>query len=112
MHDDVDQLEYCYTHMLPIWERWTDGNQAVRRFLECTSADTVMHEEALRRLLDASIELSRHGDTPGIRAALAAASACCNANIGVPAEQFLVVCERAALQDRAAQWTRPTGQSS
>ncbi|MDB5075583.1 MAG: hypothetical protein JWO42_1762, partial [Chloroflexi bacterium] len=67
MDNDADQLAYCHEHMLPIWERWTDGNQAVRRFLECTSADPVTHEEMLQQLLDTSIAISRYGDTPCIR---------------------------------------------
>jgi hypothetical protein len=48
-------------------------------------------------------EPSRFGDRPSIRAALAAASACCNAYIGVPAARFDAVCRKANAADALAQ---------
>jgi hypothetical protein len=35
----VDAMDYCLRFMLHIWERWTDGNLAMRRALECEIAD-------------------------------------------------------------------------
>ncbi|MDB5057211.1 MAG: hypothetical protein JWO59_683 [Chloroflexi bacterium] len=98
----MEQLEACHKFILPIWERWTDGNPAVRRLIECSSADPNTYDERFRLLLNTTAELSRHSDGVGIRAALAAASACCNAYIGVPDERFRTVCARAAALDRAA----------
>jgi hypothetical protein len=95
MHDNAEQRAYCRKHMLPIYERWTDGNLAARRLLECESADAASHEELFRRLLDTTRELGARGNDSSVRAARSAASVCCQAYIGVPADRFAWVCERA-----------------
>jgi hypothetical protein len=69
MHDQDDQRAYCHEHILPIWERWTDGNLAARRLLECTSADPASHEELFRRLLGTTRELGDRGNDSTVRAA-------------------------------------------
>jgi hypothetical protein len=50
----------CQTLLL-IWERWTDGNLAMRRMLECESADLRSHEERCRILMEAITQLMVRG---------------------------------------------------
>jgi hypothetical protein len=100
-----DQRAYCLAHMVPVWERWTDGNQAAHRLLECTSADPDSHEELLRRLLDATRELGVRGNDSSVRAARFAALVCCQAYIGVPDGRFAWACERAVTADGEARRT-------
>jgi hypothetical protein len=102
MAEDMEQLDYCREHMLPIWERWTDGNLAARRLIECASADPASHEELFRRLLDTTRELGARGHDSSVRAARCAASVCCQAYIGVPADRFTWACKRATDADAAA----------
>jgi hypothetical protein len=95
MPDTSDQRAYCREHILPIWERWTDGNVAARRLLECESADPASHVALFGRLMATTHELRTRGHDAGTRAALAAASVCCDAYIGVPTDRFEAACTRA-----------------
>jgi len=52
----IAQLVYVREHLLPIWERWTDGNLAVRRALECDSADLASHEERCNILFQTQLK--------------------------------------------------------
>jgi hypothetical protein len=45
------ELAYCRSTLLPSWELWTDGDVAMRRALECQSADPASHREVGGRLL-------------------------------------------------------------
>jgi hypothetical protein len=102
MHDNAEQRAYCREHMLPIYERWTDGNLAARRLLECASADPASHEELFRRFLDTTRELGVRGNDGSVRAARSAASVCCQAYIGVPDDRFAWACKRAFDADAVA----------
>jgi hypothetical protein len=102
MHNQDDQRAYCLASIVPLWERWTDGNLAARRLLECMSADPASHEELLRRLLDTTQELGIRGNDSSVRAARTAASVCCQAYIGVPADRIAWACKRATDADAAA----------
>jgi hypothetical protein len=64
MHDREDQRAYCLAFMVPVWERWTDGNTAARRLLECESPDPTSHEERLRRLTATTTALRTHYTSP------------------------------------------------
>jgi hypothetical protein len=102
MRENVDQRAYCLTHIVPLWERWTDGNLAARRLLQCASADPASHEELFRRLLDTTRELGARGNDSSVRAARCAPSVCCQAYIGAPEDRFSWACERAIDADAAA----------
>jgi hypothetical protein len=75
---------YCLQHMLPIWERWTDGNLAMRRALECESADSHTHEERRNTLFQTQLKFEGHGDSAPNLAAMLAAQACQYALLGYP----------------------------
>jgi hypothetical protein len=83
-HDEGHQITYAYTHLLPIWERWTDGNLAMRRALECESADPLTHEERRNILFQTQIRLAGRGDSAPNMAAMLAAQACQYALLGYP----------------------------
>jgi hypothetical protein len=89
------QLAYCREHILPIWERWTDGNLAARQLLECDGADPASHVELFGRLMAITHELRARDRDASTEAALAAASVCCDAYIGVPPDRFEAACTRA-----------------
>jgi hypothetical protein len=97
MAENVDQLAYCRVHILPIWERWTDGNVAARRLLECESADPASRVALFGRLMATTHELRMRGRDASTRAALAAASVCFNAYSGVPPDHFEAACARATV---------------
>ena len=80
------QVTYAHTHMLPIWERWTDGNLAMRRALECKSADPASHEERYNILFEAQCRFQGRGDSPANVAAMVAAQACQYALLNYPIE--------------------------
>src|SRR5258708_7703639 len=71
MTDRDTQIAYCLEHILPIWERWTDGDPAVRRLLECESADPVQSEERFQELKATTLRLRKRGRNARIAAALA-----------------------------------------
>jgi hypothetical protein len=89
------QLAYCLVHIVPIWERWTEGNMAARRLLESANADPASHGELFGRLMATTHALRTRGTDASTEAALAAASVCCDAYIGVPADRFEAACTRA-----------------
>lgn len=92
------RLADCRTRLLPIWERWTGGDPALRGVLDCPSTDTGRQEERLRLLIAATGELRGRGDgDPGVRAALLAASACLRAYIRVPEREWRESMQRALL---------------
>jgi hypothetical protein len=102
MQNPDDQGTSCRQHILPIWERWTDGNLAARRLLERTSADPASHVALFGRLMATTHALRTRGHDAGTRAALAAASVCCAAYIGVPPDRFGAACTRATTAHIAA----------
>ena len=79
-------LGYCRSVLLPIWERWTDGNLAMRRALDCESADPLTHEECRNRLFAAQQGFHGRGKTPDNLAAGIAAQAVLFALVGYPPE--------------------------
>jgi hypothetical protein len=95
MAENFDQRAYCLTHIVPLWERWTDGNLAARRLLECGRTDPVRQSERFHRFMSTTRELRTRGGDAGTAAALAAASACCSAYTGVPPDRFEAACTRA-----------------
>lgn len=79
------RLACCHELLLPIWERGTGGDPALRRLLEDMDADQDGEEERLRMLLRATGELRRRGaGRPDAEAALLVASACFKAYVGAP----------------------------
>ncbi len=64
-----EKLVYAYLRLPPIWERWTDGNLAMRRALECDSADPVTHEERRNILFHTQCRFQGRGDSPANMAA-------------------------------------------
>ena len=78
-------LGYCREVLLPIWERWTDGNLAMRRALDCQSADPLTHEAYRNRLFAAQQGFAGRGETPDNLAAGIAAQAVQFALLGYPA---------------------------
>jgi hypothetical protein len=82
--DRAAQCAYAYEHLLPIWERWTDGNLAMRRALECESADSHTHEERRNILFQIQLRLGGRGDSAPTMAALLSAEACQYALLGYP----------------------------
>jgi hypothetical protein len=93
------QIAHAREHMLPIFERWTDGNVSARRLMECESADPASHEERFRSLIDTTAILRRRGRGLGTMAALDAAAACARAYVGVPTDEFDQACWRARTAD-------------
>jgi hypothetical protein len=85
-NERADQLVYAYEHLLPIWERWTDGNLAMRRAIECDSADPPTHEERRNILFQTQCRFQCRGDSPANMAAMLAAQACQYALLGYPIE--------------------------
>jgi hypothetical protein len=96
------QLAYCHEYMLPIWERWTDGNLDARRFLECDQTDPDWIESRLDIFIAAITATRRSGKSYAVGAALLAADVCLFAHIGVPADWFDRVCRRALEADAMA----------
>ena len=78
------QIAYAQAHLLEIWERWTDGNAAMRRALECDSADPASHEELRTRLFATQQQFWGRGDVPSNLAPKQAAEACQFALLGYP----------------------------
>lgn len=77
------RLAFCHEELLPIWERWTEGDASLRGLLE-GGADPDGEEDRLRALVRATEELRRRGaGSPDVEATLRAASACFKAYIGV-----------------------------
>ena len=70
--------------LLPVWERWTDGNLAMRRALECDSADPLTHEERRNILFQTQCQFQGRGETPANMAAMLAAQACQYALLSYP----------------------------
>jgi hypothetical protein len=95
MPENVDQRASCREHMLPIYERWTDGNSTMRKLLECESMDLAAHERLFWRLLNVTRQLHQQGYDVSALAALRAASVCTHAYIGVPSERFEEACDMA-----------------
>jgi hypothetical protein len=90
----------CHAELLPIWERWTDGQLALRRFLECR--DGAAHDELIHALLGVTARLGPRGSELGVYAALQAAGACLKAYVGVPEHVFLLARDRALAAHQAA----------
>ena len=97
MTEQEQQRYHCRDVLLPIWERWTDGNLALRRFLERGSADSAARAARLHLLLTITATLRRQGQSASVRAALLAAGACVGAYLDVPDEHFWTIA-RAAVQ--------------
>ena len=57
--------------ILAIWERWTEGNSALRRAME-DPANTRSRREPLMEVLRVMARLQGYGRTPSVRAAIAA----------------------------------------
>ena len=71
--DTAPGLDHCREILLPIRERWTDGNLAMRRALDCESADPLTHEAHRNRLFAAQQGSHGRGKTPdNIAASIAA----------------------------------------
>jgi hypothetical protein len=81
---DSSALGYCHTVLLPVWERWTDGNPAMRWALDCASADPASHEEQRNRLFAAAQRFHGRSVSPANRAAKLAAEATLFALMGYP----------------------------
>jgi hypothetical protein len=83
--DDHDLLlTYCKHQLLPIWERWTDGNPTMRRALECLDSGPLHHKHELNGLTDAAFLLFRSASKPQSAAPLYAAIAVIYALQGYP----------------------------
>ncbi len=82
--DRSSQIVCVCDYLLPIWERWTDGNLAMRRALECESADPLTHEERRNILFQTQSRFQGIGESPANMAAMLAAQACQYALLGYP----------------------------
>jgi hypothetical protein len=102
MHDRERQLAYCQEHMVPIWKRWTNGNRAARRLIDCARQDLASHDGLFNHLVAATFALQRQGIDPAVRAALVAATACCTAYVDAPDPRFEAACMRAIVADQVA----------
>ena len=101
MTEQEQQRYHCREVLLPIWERWTDGNTALGRFLDSTSAEPASRVEQLHRLVTTTEALRRQGQRASARAALLAASACLYGYLDAPDERFWTIA-------RAAVWAHQT----
>jgi hypothetical protein len=86
MDEITTQHAYAAAHLLPIWERWTDGNLAMRRALACDSADPLTQEERRNILFQNQCRFQGRGDSPANMAAMLAAQACQYALLSYPIE--------------------------
>jgi hypothetical protein len=68
-------LTYCTQQLLPIWERWTDGNQTMRHALASASEGPQHHRDQLNSLTDAAFLLFRSASQPHAAAPLYSAIA-------------------------------------
>jgi hypothetical protein len=68
-------LAYCRQQLLPIWERWTDGNQTMRRALDCADNGPEHRKDQLNSLTDAAFMLFRSASHPHAAAPLYSAIA-------------------------------------
>ena len=84
--DDTPALTYCRGVLLPIWERWSDGDPSMRRALGCQSADPLTREEQRNRLFAAAQGFHGRGESPANIAAKMAAEATLFALMGYPVE--------------------------
>ena len=94
-------LAYCREVLLPIWERWTRGDPAMRRALENHNADPVTHEKLCDALFQAQSKLQARTRVPAYRAAVLAAQACQYALLGYP-RAIIVQVANEALEAHAA----------
>ncbi len=97
MTEHEEQRYHGRDVLLPIWERWTEGNPALGRFLDGTGADPASRVERLHCLVTTTEALRRQGQSAGVRAALLAASACVQGYLALPDERFWTIA-RAAMQ--------------
>jgi hypothetical protein len=100
--DPGAQLACCREQMLPIWERWTDGNPAARRLLGGERVDPASREEHFRALMRVVAILRKHTRTASTEAAVKAALACFHARVGGPHERFEWARRRALAADAQA----------
>jgi hypothetical protein len=90
--------------MLPIWERWTGGSLAARHLVEHEDGDLLLRARLFRDLRGTMRALEPGENPSSSKAAQSAAEACCQASIGVPAEQFERTCAQASVADTRAMW--------
>jgi hypothetical protein len=96
------RLAYCRATLLPIWERRTGGDPALRRLLERPPAGPDRREERLRALRLTTADLRRRGESgPGVAAAILAAWACLKVYLEVPEGEWQQAAQRALAVDRA-----------
>jgi hypothetical protein len=58
----------CREHLLPVWERWTDGNPAFRRLLDALGAEPLMPIERRDELCRVRQLLRAYGDSGSVAA--------------------------------------------
>ena len=68
-------LNFCRDRLLPIWERWTDGQPSLRRALDGASADPHAQAEQRAAVLHVIADLMVEGSTWAESAAMCAAFA-------------------------------------
>lgn len=88
--------------MLAIWERWTDGNPALRHTLDSARADAQMQGERRMAVLRTMARLQARGRSPSVRAAIAAGWAALYCSRGDSGERLLAAYSRALAADRTA----------
>jgi hypothetical protein len=93
--DSGDKLWYCRVILLPIWERWTDGHPALRRALECATADPDAQRQRQQRLQQVMARLQARGRSPSVRAAIAVGWAGLYCLRNAPEEILTPACARA-----------------
>jgi hypothetical protein len=102
MAENLWQITYCHEHMLIVWERWTGGNLAARKLVENRVGDPLSRGSLFRQLSAAVRALGPREESGGIKAAQAAAAACCQACIDTPTEYFERACRQAMVADLRA----------
>src|SRR5260370_1612536 len=103
MTEQEQQRYHCRNVLLPIWERWTEGNPALGRFLDGMSADPASRVERLYRLVTTTETLRRQGQRASVRAALLAASACVQGYLPLPDAPFWTIARAAPQAHQTAE---------
>ena len=102
-----DQVAYCETALVPIWERWAGSPRLLREALACAKADEDVRATQRQRVVAAITALVPRRSDPGTNAAVCAALAVLCVIGGDMGTDFWAVAAQALDRDREARGRVP-----
>lgn len=100
MTEDEESVAYCFRVLLPIWGRWTEEHQSMRRALDCASADPRTHQERREALMAVISQLMVREGQVGTAAAVLAGLAVLAVLSGQHGGGYERLCRWAVAADR------------